>query len=104
MRAAARERTDARQVYGDEFPVQMLLEPLKDAVYGRAIAAFTMEGLLDRIRFLCTAFDPGAGRYRINYGLVFGSVIGGISLLVAFGLLGREWIRSSRRARPDGAR
>lgn len=94
----------ARQVYGDEFPVQMLLEPLKDAVYGRAIAAFTVDGLLDRIRFLCTAFDPSAGRYRINYGLMFGSVIGGLSLLVAFGLLGREWLRASRRDRPGGAR
>lgn len=92
----------ARQVYGDEFPVQMLLEPLKDAVYGRAIAAFTVDGLLDRIRFLCTAFDPSAGRYRINYGLVFGSGVAAISLLVAFALLGREWRRSTRGSRPGG--
>jgi protein SCO1/2 len=84
-----------RQVYGEDFPVQVLLEPLKDAVYGRAVAAFSAQGLLDRIRFLCTAYDPGAGRYRINYGLVFGSAVGALSLIVAFGLLAREWVRSS---------
>jgi protein SCO1/2 len=94
----------ARHVYGDDFPVQMLVEPLKEAVYGRALAAFSVAGMLDRIRFLCTAYDPGAGRYRIDYGLVFGSVIGALSLLLAFGLLGREWLRSARGTPPGGAR
>lgn len=89
-----------RHVYGDDFPVQMLMEPLKDAVYGRA-AAFTPQGLLDRIRYICTAYDPGAGRYRIDYGLIFGSVIGALSLLLCFVLFGREWMRSHRGpARP----
>ena len=85
----------ARQVYGDDFPVQMFIEPLKDAVYGTA-GATSLGSLFDRIRFICTAYDPGAGRYRIDYGLIFGSVIAACSLLVFGGFLLREWRRSAR--------
>jgi protein SCO1 len=84
-----------RQVYGDDFPIQMFIEPLKDVVYGNA-AAFTLTGLVDRIRFICTTYDPGAGRYRIDYGLAFGSVLAGLSLLLFAGILLREWRRAAR--------
>lgn len=85
-----------RHVYGDEFPVQMLLEPLKDVVYGRALASLTVEGLIDRIRFLCTAYDPRAGHYRVSYGMIVGSVLGAITLIFSFALLVREWRRSGQ--------
>jgi protein SCO1/2 len=85
----------SRQVYGDDFPIQMFIEPLKDAVYGIA-RAVSLSGIIDRIRFICTAYDPGAGRYRIDYGLIFGSVIAACSLLVFGGVLLREWRRSAR--------
>lgn len=84
-----------RHVYGDDFPLQVFIEPLKDAVYG-TWTTWTMPGMLDRIKFICTTFDPGAGRYRIDYGLVFGSVIAAFSLLVMGGLILREWVRTSR--------
>lgn len=83
-----------RHVYGEEFPLQMFMEPLKDVVYGTT-TAFTFSGIVDRIKFICTAYDPGAGRYRIDYGLVFGSVLAAFSLLVMGGLILREWIRSA---------
>ena len=57
--------------------------------------AFTFRGIVDRIKFICTAYDPGAGRYRIDIGLVFGSVIAAFSLLVMGGLILREWFRSA---------
>jgi protein SCO1 len=85
----------SRQVYGDDFPIQMFIEPLKDAVYGIA-RPVSLSGIIDRIRFICTAYDPGAGRYRIDYGLIFGSVIAACSLLVFGGVLLREWRRSAR--------
>ena len=84
-----------RHVYGDDFPVQMLVEPLKDVVYGTT-TSFTFAGLIDRIKFICTTYDPGAGRYRIDYGLVFGSVIAALSLVLMGGLLVREWRRAGR--------
>jgi protein SCO1/2 len=84
-----------RQVYGDDFPLQMLMEPLKDVIYGNA-RSFTFGSIVDRIKFICTTYDPGAGRYRIDYGLVFGSVIAGMSLLLFGGVLLREWRRAAR--------
>ena len=80
-----------RHVYGDDFPVQMFIEPLKDAGLRDHHDAFTLRGLVDRIKFICTAYDPGAGRYRIDYGLVFGSVH---RRLVA----ARRWAGSSSNA------
>jgi protein SCO1/2 len=82
-----------RHVYGDDFPIPMFMEPLKDAVYGTT-NALTIDGIFDRIKFICTTFDPGAGRYKIDYGLMFGSVIAALSLVVFGGLLLREWNRT----------
>lgn len=84
-----------RHVYGDDFPLPMFIEPLKDVVYGRA-TIFTPVGVIERLKYICTIYDPGGGRYRIDYGLVFGSVIAGISLLLFGGLLLREWRRAAR--------
>jgi protein SCO1/2 len=86
-----------RHVYGDEFPIRMFMEPMRDVVYGRS-APLTVSGIVDRIKFICTTFDPGAGRYKIDYGLVFGSVIAAISLLIFGLLILREWRKTSRHA------
>jgi protein SCO1/2 len=82
-----------RHVYGEDFPLQMFMEPLKDVVYGTR-TAFTFGGMIERIKFICTTYDPGARRYRIDYGLVFGSVIAAFSLVVMGGLILREWTRA----------
>lgn len=84
-----------RHVYGEDFPMRMFMEPLKDVVYGTT-TTFTLSGLLDRIKFICTTFDPGAGRYKIDYGLMFGSVIAAFSLVVMGGLILREWRKTNR--------
>jgi protein SCO1/2 len=87
-----------RHIYGEAFPLRMFMEPMKDVVYGTS-TPFSFTGIVDRIKFICTAYDPGAGRYRIDYGLVFGSVIAAFSLLVMGGLLLREWLRAGTRTR-----
>jgi protein SCO1/2 len=84
-----------RHVYGEDFPVPMLMEPLKDAIYG-ITTPFSLRGIIDRIKFICTTYDPGARRYRIDFGLVFGTVIAAFSLLAMAGLILREWIRSTK--------
>ncbi|MBI3704693.1 MAG: SCO family protein [Rhizobiales bacterium] len=84
-----------RHVYGEDFPLPMFIEPMKDVVYGTA-SSFSMAGIFDRVKFICTVYDPGAGRYRIDYGLAFGSVIAAFSLLIFGGLLYREWFRTGR--------
>ncbi len=90
-----REGKIYRHVYGDDFPIQMFIEPLKDTIYGTT-TSFSLRGLIDRIKFICTTYDPGAGRYRIDYGLMFGSAIAAFSLLIMGGLLLREWRRAVR--------
>ncbi len=82
-----------RHVYGDDFPLQMFIEPLKDVVYG-STTVHSLTGLFDRVKFICTCYDPSAGRYRIDYGMAFGSVLGGLSLLLMGGLILREWLRA----------
>jgi protein SCO1/2 len=94
-----REGKVYRHVYGDDYPLTMFIEPLKDVIYGTT-TSFTFTGVLDRIKFICTTFDPGAGRYRIDYGLMFGSVLAALSLVV-FGLvILREWRRTAK-TEPD---
>jgi protein SCO1 len=85
-----------RQVYGEFFPIQMFMEPLKDAVYGRTTASWSAAGMIDRIRFICTTFDPAAGHYRIDYGLVFGGLLGALSLILMGAVILREWLRTAR--------
>jgi protein SCO1/2 len=82
-----------RHVYGEDFPLPMFIEPMKEVVYGTS-SSYSMAGILDRVKFICTVYDPGAGRYRIDYGLAFGSVIAAFSLLVFGGLICREWNRT----------
>jgi protein SCO1/2 len=82
-----------RPVYGDDFPLPMFMEPMKDVIYGVS-NSYSITGIIDRIKFICTVYDPGAGRYRIDYGLAFGSVIAALSLLIFGGILYREWSRT----------
>lgn len=86
-----------RHVYGDEFPLRMFMEPLRDVVHGTT-TPLTVSAIIDRIKFVCTTFDPGAGRYKIDYGLVFGSVIAALSLLIFGLIIVREWLKTARRA------
>ncbi len=86
-----------RHVYGDDFPLQMFMEPMKDVIYGTQ-TPLSFRGIVDRIKFICTAYDPGSRRYRIDFGLLFGAVIAAFSLLGLAGLILREWIRSARAA------
>jgi len=82
-----------RHVYGDDFPLTMFMEPMKDVIYGTR-TPFSFAGIFDRIKFICTAYDPGSRRYRFDFGLVFGAVIAAFSLLAMAGLILREWFRS----------
>lgn len=86
-----------RQIYEARFPTPALVEPLKDLVLGRATAALSVTGLFQRLRFLCTVYDPAVDRYRFSYAIVFGLVIGAASLSAVGVVLFRSW-RQSRGA------
>jgi len=85
-----------RQVYGESFELPMLIGPLKELTTGAPAPVQSLTGLLERVRILCTVYDPRAGKYRLNYGL-FIEIFAGLSVLGAIAYyLAREW----RRQRP----
>jgi protein SCO1/2 len=85
-----------RQIYGDEYPLQVLVEPLKELVFGVTTSSFTPAALADRLRFLCTVYDPKTGRYRVDYTLFLEVGAGGLSLALMAWMILRMW-RGSRR-------
>ncbi|MBT8062187.1 MAG: SCO family protein [Xanthomonadales bacterium] len=66
-----------RQVYGMQFELPWLVEPLKELVYDRRVESHgLMAGLFDRIRLFCTTYDPASDRYHFDYSLFIQLVIG----------------------------
>ncbi|RUM95188.1 SCO family protein [Pseudaminobacter arsenicus] len=88
-----------RQVYGDDFPLPVFIEPLKELVFGTTAAAFTPQALADRLRFLCTVYDPKSGRYRTDYGLYMGMGAGALSLVLMAWVIVRLWLANRRAER-----
>jgi protein SCO1/2 len=88
-----------RQVYGDRLGAAQLGEPLKQLLAGAPLAQDAgLSGLIDRVRILCSVYDPATGTYRVDYGLAI-MVAGGITfaLSMAWFFLA-EW-RTQRRLR-----
>lgn len=85
-----------RQVYGDEFPLQVFVEPLKELVFGLTVTSFTPAALADRVRFICTVYDPKLGRYRLDYTIFFEAGAGILSFVLMGWVIVRMW-RGGRR-------
>jgi protein SCO1/2 len=85
-----------RQVYGESFELPMLVGPLRELVTGAPARAQNLADIVERVRILCTIYDPRAGRYRLDYGL-FIEIFAGISMLGATAwYLAAEWRRHRR--------
>lgn len=88
------------QVYGDRLRADQLGVPLRQLILDAPAPpqASTLSTLVERVRILCTVYDPDTGEYRYDYKLIL-ELIGGalffFSVLI-YGLL--EW-RDQRRAR-----
>jgi len=92
-----------RQVYGDQFPLQVLLEPLKELAYGTSARFGSVEDIVDRIRFLCTVYNPSTGAYQFEYAYFVGMGIGGVSLVVTGTMVYRLWRNNRRLIAAQGA-
>ena len=89
-----------RQVYGESFELPMLVAPLRELVAGTPAPVQSFANFLESVRILCTVYDPGAGRYRLNYGL-FIEIFAGLSMLGGTAwYLTAEW-RRQRPPRPS---
>jgi len=75
-----------RQVYGESFTAEDIAEPLKLMVTGAPLPpqTSTIAELADRLRIICSVYDPLTGRYRTNYALYF-EIVGFISFLFFLG-------------------
>lgn len=85
-----------RQIYGEQFEVPLLVEPLKQLATGEQVAS-DWNGFIEKVRLFCTIYDSSSGTYRIDYSL-FVEIIAGASILgaVAFVFAG-EWRRNRQR-------
>lgn len=91
-----------RQVYGEKFTAQDLAEPLKAMIAGAAIPpqTGTLKEIMERVRILCSIYDPVTGRYRTNYSVYF--MIAGFLTFTAFTiyLCFNFWTNRRRRPKP----
>lgn len=85
-----------RQVYGQNFLLPMLFEPLKELVLGRTTRSFATEDLWDRLVFLCTVYDPLTSAYRFDYAIVFGVFFGAAWLILMGWIIIKLWLERSR--------
>lgn len=89
----------ATQVYGDDFSAQRLGEPLRRLLRNQPLPPrLGLADIVDRVRLLCSVYDPVSGKYQFSYALAFevaGGVIFAICMLWFFAL---EW-RARRRLR-----
>lgn len=90
-----------RQIYGESFPLPMLLEPLKDLVLGRSTQSLAPADLWDRLTFLCTVYNPLTGAYRFDYGILFGIFFGALSLVLMAWVILRLWLERRRAMKAE---
>lgn len=88
-----------RQVYGMSFPTPILIEPLKQLVFGEPREQSTLEYLNNRIRLFCTVYDPASDNYYVDISVFIGTFVGIIVSLLFGAALVREWRKSIRAER-----
>ncbi len=88
-----------RQVYGQVFDTPLLVEPLKELVFGNPQPGqpFLAE-LVDKVRFFCTTYDPSTGAYYFDYSMFIGLIIGALIIVSGAVFVFRE-LRHGRSAR-----
>jgi protein SCO1/2 len=83
------------QLYGESFALPMLVQPLRELALGEPVSAVSAGALIDRVRLLCTVYDPLSGKYRLDYAL-FIEMLAGVIVLGATAIF---LVRERRRAR-----
>lgn len=88
------------QVYGERLAANQLGEPMRQLLSGAPLPqTISLDELIDRVRILCTVYDPETGKYRYNYSL-FLEIAGGATFFFAmFWFLGGEWLQHRRKGR-----
>jgi len=89
------------QIYGDSLTPNQLGEPMRELMRGAPLPpTLNLDDLIERVKILCTVYDPKTGQYRYDYGLFMELAGGTMFFLFMFGYLGREWLQQRRSRRP----
>jgi protein SCO1/2 len=88
-----------RQVYGDSFDTPLFVGPLLELAQNAPVPQGDVQGFFDKVKLLCTVYDPVAGRYRLNYVIVAEIFVGAS---VVLGILAFLVVELRRRRRPTG--
>jgi protein SCO1 len=81
-----------RQVYGERPVTAELAEAMQALLAGQAVPPpGPVAQLVDRIRILCSVYDPETGTYRVDYSLVW-EIAGGLTFILSLALyMLNEW-------------
>jgi len=80
-----------RQVYGENFGTQLLVEPLKQLVFDIPRTAGVVEHWIGTFKLFCTVYDPNTGRYVFDYSIFVGIFVGVLCLGAIATFVVREW-------------
>ena len=80
-----------RQIYGENFESPLLVEPLKELVYGERTDASIITNWINNVRLFCTIYDPASGRYRFDYSIFIAIGVGSITLGTMAVFIVRIW-------------
>lgn len=86
-----------RQAYGEAISTPLLVEPLKELVFGNRTEQTAIESLGNRIKLFCTTYDPAQDRYYFDYSLFVGIAAGLTVILSVLWFLLREFVFRRRR-------
>jgi protein SCO1/2 len=87
-----------KQVYGESFGLDAFVEPLKALAAGTPLPVNDLGSIIEKVRLLCTVYDPVSGVYRLDYAL-FVQMLGGLLVIVATALFLLHDRRRAQRRR-----
>jgi protein SCO1/2 len=92
------------QVLGNRLSAAQLGEPLRELLGAAPLPQqWRVSDVVERIRILCTVYDPETGAYRYDTKLIF-EIAGGLTFFISVGVyLLLELLRRRRDARSDVA-
>ncbi len=92
------------QVYGDQVTPDKIGEPVRQLLRNAPVPQnVRLDDVIDRIRILCTVYDPKTGKYRYDYGLIL-EIAGGctFALVMCWFFVGEWWSRRRMRRGKTG--
>ena len=85
-----------RQIYGDAFDAPLFTGSLLALAQNAPLEQASFAQVLEKVRLLCTVYDPAAGRYRLNYAVIIELLVGASVMLGGIAFLVTEWRRRRR--------